>query len=66
MPILELGHHESGYDIENRKGWTRIAEIINGHEFNLLAKKTFSNSDLKNAQTHTFSHESNKLTYNLK
>ena len=66
MPILELGHQESGYDIENRKGWKRIAEIINGQEFNLLAKKTFSNSDLKNAQRFTFSHESNKLTYNLK
>ena len=59
MPILELGHHETGYDIENRKGWKRITEIINGQEFNLIGTKTFSNCDLKQAQRFTLPHESN-------
>ena len=58
MPILELGHDETGYDIENRKGWKRITEIINGQEFNLIGKKTFSNFDIKNAQKFSLPHES--------
>ena len=50
MPILELGYHESRVDIENRKGWKRINNIINGQEFNLLTRKSITNLDLLNVQ----------------